>query len=150
MGGKVAAALAGLLAIALSALVLLKIVTLYGAARYAAGRAEAEAAQLPGLIAAHEGAARAGLAARDRVIGADTARLDEMTRMLPLLLAANDKVNAYASTAAGGAPCLAADRVRGIEIDRAALFSAAPKADDDDAGPVPAIAVADPAESQFE
>lgn len=122
MGGKILAVAIGLLMLAVAAFVLVRIVTLYGAARYAAGRAEAEAAQLPRIVAAQAAATEAGLVARDRIIAADATRLTELARILPQILVAHDKVNSYASTMAGGAPCLAAERVRGIENDRAALF----------------------------
>ncbi|WP_442679738.1 hypothetical protein ACSBM8_00600 [Sphingomonas sp. ASY06-1R] len=145
MGGKILAALVGLLSLACAAFIMVKIVTLYGAARYAAGRAEAEAAQLPRIVAAHDAAARAGLTARDRIIAADASRMAEMARILPHILTAYDKVNAYASTVAGGAPCLAAERVRGIESDRAALFPDLSETDIGDPRSMPPGAAADTA-----
>ncbi|WP_420137716.1 hypothetical protein [Sphingomonas sp.] len=143
MGGKILAALAGLLALAIAAFMMVKIVTLYGAARYAAGRAEAEATHANGLIVAEQARARAGDTARDRIIAADAARLAEMTRILPHILTAHEEVKAYASTVAGGAPCLATERVRGIERDRAVLFPDIAQAGDGDTGSLPPDAVRD-------
>lgn len=123
MWGKIMAGAVGLLAFALAAFFGHQLIAAYGAARQTAGRAEAEAAQLPAIIAANAASTNAALAARDRVIAADSVHAKELGRLLPLALSANDKVNAYAQTDAGGAPCLATDRVRDIESDRNALFS---------------------------
>jgi len=145
MWSKIVASAAGLLAMALAVFLCLRLVTAYGDARRAAGRAEAEVAQLPAILAANAAAARAEIRGRDNVLAADQRSADELARILPLVLAANEKVSSYAQTATGRIPCLDADRVRGIETDRAALFPTARDTPEGFAGPVPADVLADAA-----
>ena len=59
------------------------------------------------------------------MIAADGAHDAAIGRLLPQILSAQDKVTAYAASAAGRAACLGPDRVWGIEADRTALFPAA-------------------------
>ena len=143
MWGKIAAGAGALLAFALAAFLGHALIRAYGAAERGAGRAEAEAAQLPAILATHEAAAHADLTARAKIIASQQNSADELARILPLIVAANDKVTTYAKSDAGRAPCLSADRVRGIEADRAALFPTSRDLAGDNAGPLPAIAIAD-------
>lgn len=117
-----------------------RLIEAYGDARYRNGVADGQLKQLPGVIAANQQAAQAGLDARDRVIAADGARDAVLGRLIPQILSAQDKVTAYAASAAGRADCLGPDRVRGIEADRLALFPAATPdpADGGTTGSVPA------------
>jgi hypothetical protein len=143
MWGKILASAAGLLAFALAAFLVHQLINAYGAGERAAGRLEAEAAQVPKILAAREAASHAERAARDDIIAAQQSSADELGRILPLILAANDRVSTYAQSDAGRSPCLSADRVRGIESDRAALFSPSSDPADGEARPVRTIAVAD-------
>ena len=143
MWGKIVLSAAGLLAFALAAFLGRGLILAYGDARRAAGQAEAESAQLPAMLAASAAATRASLAARDNIIVANQRSAEEWARLLPLILAANDKVNSYAQTEPGRAPCLSPHRVRGIEADRAALFSSPPGSAADPAGPMPSNAPED-------
>lgn len=122
-----------------------ELIQAYGEARYQSGLADGRLRQLPDIVAANAEAARAGLAARDRVIAADGLRDAALNRMIPQILSAQDKVTAYAASIAGRAACLGAERVRGIETDRLALFPVATSntAGGGPAGPVPADPVAD-------
>jgi len=121
-----------------------RLIGAYGEARYQSGLADGQIKQMPRILAANEKAAQAGLDARDRVIAADGVRDATVARLIPQILSAQDKVTAYAASAAGQAACLGPDRVRGIEADRAALFpSASPDtASDGPARSVPAGAAA--------
>jgi hypothetical protein len=116
---------AAVLAAALFAYLGDRLINAYGEARYRSGLADGQLKQVPGILAANAKAAQSGFDARDRVIAADGARDAELARLLPQILSAQDKVTAYAASAAGRAVCLGADRVRGIEADRTALFPAA-------------------------
>jgi len=121
------------------------LIQAYGDARYQSGLADGRLKQLPDILAANAEAARAGLAARDRVITADGLRDTAVDRMIPQILSAQEKVAHYAASVAGRAACLAADRVRGIEDDRVSLFpaSAPGPAGGGPTGPMPADAVPD-------
>ena len=133
---------AAILAAALFAYLGDRLISAYGEARYQSGLADGHLKQMPGVLAANEKAAQAGLDARDRVIAADGARDGTLARLIPQILSAQDKVNAYAASAAGRAACLGPDRVRGIEADRTALFPAADPANEGATGSMPANAVA--------
>jgi len=144
MFAKLMMGAAAVLAAALFAYLGDRLINAYGEARYQSGLADAQIKQMPGILAANEKAAQAGLDARDRVIAADGARDTTLARLIPQILSAQDKVTAYAASAAGRTDCLGPDRVRGIEADRAALF---PAASPDPAGggatrPMPANAAA--------
>ena len=134
-----------ILAVALFAYLGDRTINAYGEARYQSGLAEGQLKQMPGIIAANISAVQAGLDARDRVIAADGRRDAELGRLLPQILSAQDKVTAYAASAAGRAACLGSDRVRGIETDRTALFPAATPGStgSSSTGPVPPDAAAD-------
>lgn len=110
-----------------------RVINAYGEARYQSGFADSRLTQVPGILAANEKAAQAGLGARDRVIVADGLRDAALARLIPQILSAQEKVTAYAASAAGRAYCLGPDRVRGIETDRAAIFPDTP-ADPADSG----------------
>lgn len=142
MWGKLLAGAALISAFALAAFLGHQMIAAYGDARYAAGRAAGQAAQLPAILAANAAAAEAALAARDRIIAADAGHAAETARLLPLILQSNDEVTAYAKTNAGRAACLDAERVRGIEAGRRALFPApaAEPTDHGSPGPVPSDA----------
>lgn len=101
-----------------------RLINAYGEARYHSGLADGQLKQMPGILAANQQAAQAGLNARDRVIAADGARDATLGRLIPQILSAEDKVTTYAASAAGRAVCLGPDRVRGIEADRLTLFPA--------------------------
>ena len=131
MFAKLTTCAAALLAAALFAYLGNRLITAYGEARYQSGRADGQLMQMPGILAANQRAAQAGLDARDRVIAADGARDTTLSRLIPQILSAQDKVTAYAASAAGRADCLGPDRVRGIETDRLSLF---PPAASDPAG----------------
>jgi len=122
-----------------------RLIDAYGEARYQSGLAEGQLKQMPDVLAANQKVAQAGFDARDRVIAADGARDAELGRLIPQILSAQDRVSAYAASAAGRAGCLGPDRVRGIEDDRAALFpaSAADAPGRRGTGPLPAIAASD-------
>jgi len=144
MFAKLMIGAAAVLAAALFAYLGDRTINAYGEARYQSGLADGQLKQVPGILAANARAAQAGLDARDRVIAADGARDAELGRLLPQILSAQDKVTAYAASAAGRAVCLGPDRVWSIEADRTALF---PAATPDSAGghparPVPADATA--------
>ncbi len=144
MFAKLMMGAAAVLAAALFAYLGNRMINAYGEARYQSGLADGQLKEVPGILAANARAAQAGLDARDRVIAADGARDAELGRLLPQILSAQDKVTAYAASAAGRAACLGPDRVRGIEADRSALFPATP-ADAAGGGPtgsVPADAIA--------
>jgi len=150
MWGKLLAVLAILAIVGTAGLVCDRIVIAYGDARYAAGKADAQVAEIPAIRAADAKAAQIGLDGRDRVIAAQGANMSELERLSALALAANDKVTAYAQTAAGMAACLPSDRVFGIEADRATLFpAAAPEGSGvGHPGPLPTIPYSDPSGSQ--
>jgi len=118
----------------------------YGEARYQSGLSDGQLKQMPGILAANARAEQAGLDARDRVIAADGRRDAELGRLLPQILSAQDKVTAYAASAAGRAACLGPDRVWSVEADRSALFPAAAtdSAGDRQSGPMPADTTAHP------
>jgi hypothetical protein len=124
MFAKLMMGAAAVLAAALFAYLGDRLITAYGEARYQSGLAEGQLKQLPGVLAADAKAAQAGLDARDRVIAADGARDATLARLIPQILSAQDKVTAYAESAAGRVTCLGPERVRGIEDDRAVLFPA--------------------------
>jgi hypothetical protein len=122
-----------------------RVVVAYGDARYAAGKADAQVAQIPAIRAADARAMEIAVGTRDQVIASQNLSMSELARITALALASNEKVTAYAQTAAGMAACLAPDRVLGIEADRATLFPpAAPSAPSEGAaGPVPANVLPD-------
>jgi len=103
-----------------------RLINAYGEARYQSGFAEGRLEQAPGILAASEKAAQAGLDARDRVIAADGLRDATLARLIPQIFSAQDKVTAYAASTAGRAYCLDPERVRDIETDRTALFPDTP------------------------
>lgn len=125
MFAKLMMSAAAVLAAALFAFLGDRLITAYGEARYQSGLANGQLKQMPNILAASQRATQAGLDARDRVIAADNARDTTLGRLFPQILLAQDKVTAYAASAAGRADCLGPDRVRGIETDRLALFPAA-------------------------
>jgi hypothetical protein len=145
MFAKLMMGAAAVLAAALSAYLGTRLITAYGDARYQSGLVAGRLAQVQDVLTANAQAAQAGLSARDRIIAAESAHGTALARLIPQILSAQDKANTYAATVAGRAICLGADRVRGIEADRGALFpaSAAVSADRDPTGSVPADAAAD-------
>jgi len=144
MFAKLMISAAALLAAALFAYLGDRLIQAYGEARYQGGLADGQLRQVPAILAANDKAAQAALDARDRVIAADDTRDTTLWRLIPQILSAQDKVTAYAASAAGRADCLGPDRVRGIEADRATLFGAPPasRPGGSAAGPVPADAAA--------
>jgi len=139
MFAKLTIGAAAVLAAALFAYLGNRLISAFGEARYQAGLADGQIKQMPGILAANAAAAQAAFDARDRVIAANDARDAELGRLIPRILSAEDKVRAYAASAAGRAACLGPDRVRDIEADRAALFPAAGSepADGGATGPMP-------------
>ena len=139
MFGRLMIGAAAVLAAALFAYLGDRLISAYGEARHQSGLADAQLKQFPGILAANEKAAQAGLDARDRIIAADGTRDAELGRLLPEIRSARDKVATYAASIAGRADCLGAERVRGIEADRRTLFPAATpgQAGDGTAGSVP-------------
>jgi len=108
-----------------------RVVTAYGDARYAAGKDDAKLEQMPAIIAANEAAAKQAISGIMDQLTAERAHSATVERLAGLIATQEEKVDAYAQTVAGRAACLAPDRVRGIEDDRAALFppaTAAPAA----------------------
>ena len=140
MFAKLMISAAAVLAAALFAYLGNRLIDAYGDARYQSGLAAGQLKQVPDILAANRQAAQAGLNARDQVIAADGARDATLGRLIPQIISAQEKVTAYAASAAGRADCLGADRVRGVEADRRALFPAAiaDTADGGPAGSVPA------------
>lgn len=146
MFAKLMMGAAAVLAAALLAYLGDRTINAYGEARYRSGLSDGQLQQVPNILAANARATQAGLDARDRVIAADGARDSELGRLLPQILSAQDKVTAYAASAAGRAACLGPDRVWNIEADRSALFppAAADSAGGGPARPVPADTSAHP------
>ncbi len=142
MFAKLMIGAAAVLAAALFAYLGDRLIAGYGEARYQSGLADGQLKQMPSILAASQQAAQAGLDARDRVIAADGVRDAMLGQLIPQILSAQDKVTAYAASAAGRADCLGPDRVRGIEADRLTLFPAAisDPADGGTAGALPADA----------
>lgn len=131
MFAKLMMSAAAVLAAALFAYLGDRLIDAYGEARYQSGLADGQLKQMADILAANRRAAQAGLDARDQVIAADGARDAALSRLIPQILSAQDKVTAYAASDAGRADCLGPDRVRGIEADRLTLF---PTATSDPAG----------------
>jgi len=127
-----------------------RTITAYGDARYAAGKADAQVAQIPAIRAADAEALRIALDGRDRVIATQNDNMSELGRISTLALTAQQKVTGYAQTPRGMVACLPADRVLGIEADRDALFpsTATDAASGGAAGPVPAGGDPDPSRPQ--
>jgi hypothetical protein len=76
---------------------------------------------------------------------AATSYADRLTTREPIILHSTDTVRHYATTPAGRAACLGADRVRGIDALDAALFTDDPAGADRGAAPLPADAGRAPA-----
>ena len=146
MFAKLMMGTAAVLAAALFAYLGDRLIHAYGEARYQGGLADGQLKQMPGILAANRQATQAGLDARDRVIAADGTRDATLSRLIPQILSAQDKVTAYAASAAGRTVCLGPDRVRGIESDRFTLFpaTASDSTDNGTAGSVPAVTAAEP------
>lgn len=105
------------------------LVTMYGAARFAAGKSEEFATwqlKAKDAEAARFDAFREGLARRE---AAQVIYHDTVTRLQPIEQRTIERVNDYARTPAGSVLCLAPDRVRGLEATRAALQANAPASD---------------------
>jgi hypothetical protein len=139
MFAKLMICAAAMLAAALFAYLGHIVIDAYGAARYHAGLADGRLEQMPGILSANAAAAKAELAARERIIAAETAHAGETTRLAALIQRSQDEVKAYETSAAGAAGCLDADRVRAIEAVRTALFPSltAAAAGSGKSGPVP-------------
>lgn len=112
---------------------------LYGNARHDAGKAAgtlAEAGKWQKRV--NEQAAIIAdlrVANERRVAQASGRYVQTIERLQPILIQSNERVRDYAATPAGAVICLAADRVRGIDADAAALgLQGAPAADGSDDG----------------
>jgi len=116
------------------------MIAAYGAARYQAGLADGRLQQVPQILSANALAAKSGLAARDRIIAAETANAGEAARLAALIQQSQDEVKAYEASSAGTGDCLDAERVRAVEAARSALFPAPASAEaaSGSPGPVPA------------
>lgn len=116
----------------------LVLIWLYGSARFDAGKFEGTlsesrkwqarvdqlTAQVADLRVANE---RKAAQAAGRYV-------ETIQRIQPIVVRSSQEVRDYAETPAGAVVCLAADRVRGIDADAAALgLQAAPAADSGDA-----------------
>jgi hypothetical protein len=102
------------------------LVTMYGGARYAAGKADEASAWQAKAIEAERGklaAFQQGLAQRDQ---ASTVYRETIRQLPPVTNTIIDRTARYAATPDGNSLCLPADRVLGIEQTRSALFPAAP------------------------
>jgi hypothetical protein len=114
-----------------------RVVVAYGDARYSAGKADAKLEQMPAIIAANEAAAKQAIAGITDELTAERTHSATVERLAGLIATQEEKVDAYAQTDAGRAACLAPDRVRDIEADRAALFPPAAPATAAGGGPRP-------------
>jgi len=133
---------AAVLAAALFAFLGDRMIQAYGAARYQAGLADGRVQQLPAILTANAAAAQAGLDARDRLIAAEHNHATQAVRLAALIQQSEDEGRAYEASDAGRADCLDAERVRAIEVTRAALFpvAAAQTSTSGQSGPLPADA----------
>lgn len=113
------AAGAGALALAVA------LAWLHGNARFNAGELAERAVWLTDSVAAERVMAAREVAAERRAAVASEAFADRLASFEPIVLRSHDTVTRYAQTPAGAAACLAAERVRGIEADAAALGLAA-------------------------
>ena len=117
------------------------LVTMYGRARYDAGKADEARAQMATVVQAERGklaAYQQGLAQRD---AASTVYRETIRQLPPITNTIIDRTARYASTPDGAVLCLPADRVSGIEQTRSALFPAPA------ATPAPGVAGTVPAET---
>lgn len=114
------------------------LVTMYGRARYDAGKADEGRAWQAKALDAERGklaAFKDGLAQRD---AASTVYRETIRQLPPITNTIIDRTARYASTPDGAVLCLPADRVSGIEQTRSALFPApTPTAAPGVAGTVP-------------
>ncbi|WP_116090780.1 hypothetical protein [Sphingomonas crusticola] len=138
MWSKLIWTVAAVLAAAVLAVLGERTIAAYGEARYHAGLADGQMRQFPEVLASHVAAAQIALEGRDRIIDADARHAAELTRISTLARRSDQELYSYAATAAGGADCLDAERVRHIEAGRAALFVQPGSAPRDEPGPVPA------------
>ncbi|MBY8826132.1 hypothetical protein [Sphingomonas colocasiae] len=119
MWAKLAAG-AGILALAAFA------IWMFGNARHDAGRL-AEAAKWQAEVRVRDQRIADLRVENERRETASAVRYAERLAAIdPIILRSTERVIQYAQTPAGRAACLAADRVRGIEADAAALFPAYP------------------------
>lgn len=146
MWGKLLAALAIVAIVGTAGLVCDRIVIAYGNARYAAGKADAQLAAVPGILAANEGAAKSAIDARDRVILAASAYADRAAALKPIILTNRETEVRYAESAAGKLDCRDAERVQAVDVLDATLFPPAAASDPGSgARPVQADSAAPPA-----
>lgn len=125
IGGGVALALAGLL------------LWLFGQARYDAGQM-AERARWERVAAkTAQDSAKASIALARRSSEAIEAHAREVVRLQPIIQRSKETLRVFHQTPDGARLCLAPDRVRGIEADRAALFADAAGSADGSDGAVP-------------
>ena len=103
LGGGIALALAGFLIIQ------------FGNARYHAGELEERTVWQALSIQREQQHGEDRLVDEQRVTAAVSGYADRLAAMEPVILHSTNTVKEYAQTAAGAAPCLGADRVRGIE-----------------------------------
>lgn len=108
-------------AVALALLACWMLIRAYGSARYDAGAAAERARWESARATAERAVADARVAAERRVTEAQAAYADRITSIEPIIVRSTDTVTRYAQTPAGSAPCLDAERVRGIDADAAAL-----------------------------
>lgn len=95
----------------------------YGAARERSGQL-AERTAWQGVAAKAERITlNAAIALEQRRADAQSVHSERVIALQPIVQRSTEKVVQYAATPAGQRPCLAADRVLGIEQDRAALFA---------------------------
>jgi hypothetical protein len=100
------------------------LIWLYGGSRYKTGRAD-EAAAWQGEVAKAERRIADLRVANERLVAEGLSKYVERIEVIkPVAIRSKETVVRYAQTPAGAAQCLAPERVRGIEQDRAALFPA--------------------------
>lgn len=105
------------------------LVTMYGDARFADGKAEEYAVWQLKVVGAEQdrfAAYREGFAQRG---AAQVVYRETVTKLQPIERRTIERYNDYARTPAGGVLCLAPDRVRAIEDARGALPAVATPAD---------------------
>lgn len=118
------------------------IITLYGKARFNAGILQERVAWTEIVAKAERKVADQRVATERRVVDAVERYAERVSSAEPLVVHSKETVTRYAQTPAGAVVCLAADRLLGIEADRAALFAGYPPAPVSVIDPLPAVSPA--------
>ncbi len=104
------------------------LIILYGKARYNAGQLQERVAWSEATARTAKQTAKREAAMSARVVDAVERYAERVSSAEPVVVRSKETVTRYAATPAGTVLCLAADRVLGIEADRAALFAGYPAA----------------------